>query len=164
MKKNRLDISRRSKVRVPTKLLNEIQAKTINKYGPKGPTECSLVFVSESEMAKLNRKYRKKNNATDVLAFPVWKKQTKMVGQTKPLGEIIIAPLIAKKQAKTYSITQKQEIGLLFLHALLHLIGFTHQNRTREKTMAKAEKAIVSAIPILNKAHHGKGALLRELP
>lgn len=98
----------------------------------------SIAIVSEIDIKKLNKKYRGKNSATDVLSFCYRK---------KPLdGEIVICYSEALKQAKEKNYRLEQEIALLLTHSLLHLIGYDHKNIKEELEMKKLENIILSKI------------------
>lgn len=84
--------------------------------------ELSLVFVGETRMKSLNKKYRKKNSATDILAFPI----------SETSGEIFINQNVARKKAEQFSLTKNQYIAYVFIHGLLHLKGYDH-GRTMER-------------------------------
>lgn len=99
----------------------------------------SLAFVTPSEIKKLNRIYRGKSRATDVLTFNSWEGQ---ILADDILGEIIICPSQAKKQARDFKTTFAQEIFRLALHGYLHLLGFDHQKQA--KSMEKLEEKILS--------------------
>ena len=79
----------------------------------------SLVFIGETRSRKLNKKFRKKDKPTDVLSFPL----------SKDEGEIFITPKQAKIKAKKFEKNQKDFIGFLFIHGLLHLKGMDHGSR-----------------------------------
>jgi probable rRNA maturation factor len=78
--------------------------------------EISLVFIGEARAQKLNQTTRGKTYVPNVLSFPLSEKS----------GEIYIAPTVANKEAKKFSLTPKAYIGYLFIHGLLHLKGFDH--------------------------------------
>jgi probable rRNA maturation factor len=87
--------------------------------------ELSLTFVGSATAQKLNTTYRKKTYVPNVLSFPLDPKT----------GEIFIAPVKARSEAKAFGMSEKGYIGFLFIHALLHLKGLDHGD-----TMDKAEK------------------------
>jgi probable rRNA maturation factor len=84
--------------------------------------DISLVFAGETRAQNLNITLRKKDYIPNVLSYETGKKS----------GEIIICPSIAKKQAPSYSMPQKDFIAYLFIHGLLHLKGQPH-GATMEK-------------------------------
>lgn len=86
----------------------------------------SLVFIGTSRARQLNRAYRKKEYVPNVLSFPLSPKD----------GEIFITPVVARKEAASFCMTETGFIGYLFIHALLHLKGHVH-GATMEKAEAK---------------------------
>ncbi|HTR36499.1 MAG TPA: rRNA maturation RNase YbeY [Bryobacteraceae bacterium] len=88
-------------------------------------------LISDSdEVRRLNRDFRKKDYATDVLSFPA-------AGAAGFLGDIAISFEQARQQASEYGHTVGQEIEILMLHGLLHLLGMDHE--TDHGRMARAE-------------------------
>ena len=101
----------------------------------------SLTIISDAEIKKINKKYRGKNTPTDVISF-VYKETEKFPGE-EMLGEIYISIDTAKKQAKEQKHSLKHELQFLFVHGVLHLLGYTHETEEKyEKMMAKAKKII----------------------
>ena len=91
-------------------------------------------FVSDREMARLNGKYRKKPKTTDVLSFPSEqrKRPTSLRQQARStcgsfLGDIAISPVVARRNAQRFGRPFEQEICILILHGLLHLLGYDHE-------------------------------------
>jgi len=105
-------------------------------------------FVSPKRMAILNKVYRHKNRETDVLSFepnveglpPMVKKAEKHY-----LGDIVICPSFAQKEAKRRSIDPEEELIRLFVHGVLHLRGYDHITETEESTMFEIQEKIVEA-------------------
>ena len=104
--------------------------------------EISVVFVPEAEMQGLNKRFKKIDAPTDVLAFPA------LYELTGVLGDIIICPCVAIKQAEELGHTYEREIAFLTAHGLLHLIGFSHDNPSDEEIMKKAQKEILNKVGI----------------
>jgi probable rRNA maturation factor len=84
----------------------------------------SIVFVNAREIRSINRRYRGKDGATDVLSFSYGGVRMEEVPF---LGEIIIAPEIAVKNARRYGIAPDKEIRKLLTHGTLHLLGYDHE-------------------------------------
>ncbi len=87
--------------------------------------ELSFAFISKTKIKSLNKTYRKKNEPTDVLSFPL----------SKDYGEILICKEVAKKKAPDFSMTYQKYLLFLVIHACLHLKGFVHGVK-----MQRAEK------------------------
>lgn len=98
----------------------------------KTPPFFSLAFIGETAMKRINRAYRGKNQATDVLSF-VSDAAERRVGDW---GEILICPAVAENQAKRFDATLDQEIARLLIHGLAHLIGYEHED-VSERTAQK---------------------------
>lgn len=95
----------------------------------------SLVFVSPAEIKNLNNSYRKKDKVTNVLSF--------VASDKNELGDIIICPEIAAAEAKNTGQNFSQYVNFLFVHGLLHLLGFDHINESDAKIMEHAEKKLI---------------------
>ena len=112
-----------------------------------GQKDCSLsvVFVNSSRMREINRLYRGRDVPTDVLSF-------RYAGETfegKPfLGEIVISPEVAKKNAAARRIAFNMEIRTLVLHGILHLIGYDHATDNGE--MDGLQKSLQRRLIFLN--------------
>lgn len=89
----------------------------------------SLVFCGNRKSKELNKIYRDKDYPTNVLSFPLDKKN----------GEIFIAPSVAKKEASKFDKNYLDFVGFLFIHGLLHLKGMEHGS-TMEKAEVKFQK------------------------
>ena len=102
----------------------------------------SVNLVGAGRMKALNKKYRDKNRVTDVLSFPLNKKEDfsmKLKGDTIELGDIFICLPIAKKIAKKEKISIEKELARLTVHGFLHLLGYDHERRDDKGEMFKLE-------------------------
>lgn len=99
---------------------------------PGSGVEVSVLFCGDRKMRTLNRHYRKKDSATDVLAFPA---ETPGL-----LGDIVISIPYASRQARRRGEPASREIDRLLLHGLLHLSGYDHE--TDEGEMEALEKRL----------------------
>jgi probable rRNA maturation factor len=80
----------------------------------------AVVLVSDSRIRGLNRRYRRKNGATDVLSFPS--------DDAGHIGDIVIALGVARRQARAAGHGLQTELRVLALHGLLHLLGYDHEH------------------------------------
>ena len=95
--------------------------------------EVELLIVEAKGIQELNREHRGKDTATDVLSFPIDD------FPHAPLGSIVINHELADEKAKELGHKIEEEIALLFIHGLLHLLGFDHEvdsGQMREKEEA----------------------------
>ncbi len=85
------------------------------------PLEIELIFTHNDEIAEINRDFRGIDKATDVLSFP----SDPFPGA--PLGSIVISVDKVSSVAKELGHSEDDELALLFIHGLLHLLGFDHE-------------------------------------
>jgi probable rRNA maturation factor len=99
-----------------------------------GEDSLAVRLISNVEMARLNKNYRGKKGATDVLSFPADDRRKpgnlrtqlrKMRGTL--LGDIAISPAVAKRNAKIHNRHFVEELQILILHGVLHLLGYDHE-------------------------------------
>lgn len=82
--------------------------------------ELTLVFLDKLSAKKLNWQYRQKDYPTDILSFES--------GDPESLGELVFCPEVLETQAKEHKQSFDQELGLMLVHGVLHLLGFDHEN------------------------------------
>jgi rRNA maturation RNase YbeY len=99
------------------------------------PGSVAVRFIGDREMARLNSVYRKKKKTTDVLSFPVEARARprRLPARLKKpkgkyLGDIAISPVVAKRNAKSFHRSLSDELRILILHGVLHLLGYDHEN------------------------------------
>jgi len=99
------------------------------------PGSCSVGvrFVDDSEMRRLNKAYRQRDSATDVLSFPG---SDSMEGHH--LGDLVIAIPTARRQASSNGVSEQYEIRSLLLHGVLHCLGFDHETDEGEMDAIEA--------------------------
>ncbi|MGE7182864.1 rRNA maturation RNase YbeY [Peribacillus sp. NPDC006672] len=111
-------------------------------------TELSVTFVDNERIREINKEYRHKDSATDVISFALeemGEDEVEIVGAEMPrmLGDIIISIERTKEQAEEYGHSFDRELGFLALHGFLHLLGFDHMNEEDEKEMFTKQKEIL---------------------
>lgn len=101
----------------------------------------NIALVSDARMRSLNRKYRRRNYATDVLSFPSDGSRTKgrwRGSDDSFLGDIVIARGVAARQARSAGHSTRTELRVLALHGLLHLMGYDHERDGGEMKRVEA--------------------------
>lgn len=107
-----------------------------------GRAEITVCLVSDQEIARMNEKYRKKRGPTDVLSFPAAARQgavrrrgssgTVRQGAKRTaenaLGDIAIAPAVARRNGRRFGRSLPAELRILILHGVLHLKGYDHES------------------------------------
>jgi len=119
--------------------------------------EVALTFVDDAEIHRLNRDYRNIDRPTDVLSFAmqeegeeesgiVYDEDTEGAAElvSGMLGDIIISAERARAQSEEYGHSLEREIGFLFVHGFLHLIGYDHQDEESEREMTAKQEAVLA--------------------
>lgn len=137
-------LNRQRAVRVVRRQLEEFLGKVERELGL-DEADVTVCLVSDAEIARMNEAFRKKKGPTDVLSFPAAKlKQTGAAAkrreniytefaertedtEKKYLGDIAIAPLTARRYAKKNGRSLNNELRVLILHGVLHLLGYDHE-------------------------------------
>ena len=99
--------------------------------------DIELVVVNNEEMRLLNKEHRNIDKATDVLSFPMDFDFPNM-----PLGSIVVSTDFVEEKSKEYGHTFNEEFSLLFIHGILHLLGYDHEvdngeHRSKEEELIK---------------------------
>ena len=110
-------------------------------------SEITIRLTDDKEMRALNKKWRKKNSLTNVLAFP---NNTKLDSheQSKYIGDIILCYNVVKQEAKQRNISFSDHMIHLIVHGVFHLCGYNHIKISDEKNMIKHEKLVLNGIGI----------------
>lgn len=118
---------------LPEKKFQALLRKISGNLGIQGTV--TIRIAGAAEVRALNRKYRRKDYATDVLSFPL--------GEKLPggfyAGDILICWPVAKKQARQNSQSLEKELLLLMIHGLLHLQGLDHERDRGEMLAMQAQ-------------------------
>jgi len=123
-------------LRIKRIILKALAGEGVRKRG-----EITLCFVDDKEIRRLNTKYLKKRQVTDVLAFNLGseKKESPM------LADVIISTDTAIRNSKLYKTTPLFELNLYCLHGVLHLLGYKDSTKKEKKLMRKKEAAYVNS-------------------
>ena len=132
--------------------------------GVRGETELSLLFVDETAMAELNLRFLDKEGPTDVLAFPIDEEEALEAGPAGPrspdslgpgpvdelpgdiprlLGDIVVCPAVARRNAPGHAGTYDDEMALLVVHGVLHLLGMDHEDPQEAARMEQREQEML---------------------
>jgi probable rRNA maturation factor len=103
--------------------------------------ELSVLLVDRGAMASLKERWVGESGPTDVLAFPM----DEDVGEDEPfmIGDVVICPDVAREQAETRSAPANEEVDLLLVHGILHLVGYDHVRAADAKAMKHRERRIL---------------------
>jgi probable rRNA maturation factor len=116
--------------------------------GVDGAVEMSVSFVDDERIHEINKEYRNKDKATDVISFAMeelGEGETEIIGADFPrtLGDIVISIPTTKIQAEEYGHSFRRELGFLAVHGCLHLLGYDHMTEEEEKLMFTKQKDIL---------------------
>lgn len=151
MPKNEILVYNYSKERLPLtkKEIISLSQRILTLFGEREKVCLSLIFVSPSEIKKLNHYWRKKNEPTTVLTFPYSADSLSKDHQEikeKDLGDIFFCPVIIKKRAQESKISYKKHFVILLIHSLAHLYGYDHKNKRDSLIMEEVEKNILAKL------------------
>ncbi len=101
--------------------------------------ELTLTFVDRAEIAELNEAHMDKSGPTDVLSFPLDADESPLDGVPVLLGDVVISPAVADAQHAEHAGTLDDELALLVVHGVLHVLGHDHAEPEEDATMRAAE-------------------------
>lgn len=109
-------------------------------------SEISIMLVNDDKIRALNKEYRGKDKATDVLAFPQDEEATGDKGGPL-LGDVVVSVETARRQAREHYLSDEEELLLLVVHGALHLLGYDHDGSIKDKKkMQEATKKIFTKV------------------
>lgn len=109
--------------------------------------ELSVMFADETAMTELHVQWMDEPGPTDVLSFPMDELRVPRSDQPPPeglLGDIVICPMVAQRQAEAAGHPERHEIGILLTHGILHLLGFDHAEPEEERAMFALQNQLVT--------------------
>jgi probable rRNA maturation factor len=140
---------------------SELARAVLDAEGVRGDTEVSLLFVDETTIAALNEKFLRTEGPTDVLSFPIEAEGDRAgrspdeggvgPGSAEPpaepvvlLGDVVICPAVAARQAVEHAVTFADEVALLVVHGILHLLGMDHEVDADAERMEQREQQLLA--------------------
>ncbi len=137
----------------------ELARQVLAARGVKGETEVSLLFVDEQAIAALNEQFLGQAGPTDVLSFPIEDDpvpsgRSPDYGGSGPgadpeevaltlLGDVVVCPAVAARNADDHQVSVEDEVALLVVHGLLHLLGMDHENEAEAERMEALERQLL---------------------
>ena len=104
--------------------------------------ELSLLLTDDVKIQELNRTYRDLDKATDVLSFPQDEDAVNEAGDTL-LGDVVISVETAARQAKEHHLSFNEELILLAIHGILHLLGYDHERSPQDARIMQDKTQVV---------------------
>ena len=129
--------------------------------GVKADSELSMLFVDEEAMAELNKRFLGKEGPTDVLAFPIDDEDVVEGGRSPDslgpgpgvdpetsdppnlLGDVVVCPAVAARNAPDHAGTYDDEMALLVVHGILHILGMDHIDTEEAEAMEQRERELL---------------------
>ncbi len=109
--------------------------------------EVSFTFAGPDEMKSLNAAYRQKDAVTDVLSFPQYDDFDYLENEEEIcLGDVVICEDVARRQAEEYGHSYERELVYLFVHSVLHLLGYDHMEDEEKAKMRAREEEVMKRI------------------
>ncbi|PLS15192.1 rRNA maturation RNase YbeY [Bacillus sp. M6-12] len=132
-----------------TSMIEKLLQFAAAREGIEEDCELSVTFTDNNRIRQINKEYRDKDAATDVISFALeemGEEEVGIVGADMPrmLGDIIISVERTKEQAEEYGHSFERELGFLALHGFLHLLGYDHMEEQDEKVMFTKQKVILT--------------------
>lgn len=121
------------------------------------PIYIGVSLVSEDEIKDINREFRGIDKVTDVLSFPQFESVDELLDEIEgdealvdiPLGDVVICLDQAERQSKEYGTSIKREVTYLFVHSILHLLGYDHMEDDEKAYMRAHEERVMATLDIL---------------
>lgn len=111
-------------------------------------SEVAVIFIDEAKSLELNQTYRNKDYVADVLSFGNKSEQDLTEQEINDLGDVFVCYPKAKKQAEEYEHSLTRELSFLFLHGLLHNLGYDHETKEDEEVMFGLQETILNQLKI----------------
>ena len=125
-------------------LLEDYYDKTLETLNIPDNYVLSLIIVGPISIRRINRDYRNKDMVTDVISFALLDDEEIVEDENRiELGDIFINRSRVLSQAKEYGHSVKREFIFLFVHGLLHLLGYDHMTKEDEERMFSLQKQII---------------------
>jgi len=142
-----IEVTNESGVDLELEWVSDIIGFAFTQLGVHPEADVAVVFVDESAMEQLHMQWMMEPGPTDVLSFPMDELRPARPGEPAVsgiLGDIVVCPTVAEKQAKDAGHSAVDEMKLLTVHGLLHLLGFDHADVVEEKEMFGLQNHILA--------------------
>lgn len=126
-------------------VFNLLMEKTFSHLKVKGNYLVDVTILNNEQIHKINKEYRNVDRPTDVISFAFLDDKKEIINGIVPrsLGQIIISYEKAISQAEEYGHSLNREMSFLFVHGLLHLLGYDHMKEEDEKVMFRIQDEIL---------------------
>jgi probable rRNA maturation factor len=141
-----IQIAPRFRAEVDEGNLRRLAAEVLRQEGVAGETELSLIVADDEAVRALNRRFRDVDAPTDVLAFGAGADESFVTAPDSPpyLGDVVVSYQRALAQAEEWGHTVAEELKLLVIHGILHLLGYDHQEEAAARKMREREREMTN--------------------
>lgn len=146
-----IEIANESGTEVDTDSALAVARYTLEEMGVNPLAELSILLVDIDYMTELNHRWMGEDGPTDVLAFPMDEGSVDhgpgetATGEPALLGDIVLCPEVAAKQAAAAGHSTADELHLLTVHGVLHLLGYDHAEPEEEREMFALQDRLLAA-------------------
>ena len=151
-------------VAIDVRRWTQLAEAVLRAEGVRGHCELNVLFVSERDMADFNTEHMGQAGPTDVLSFPIDADELMLHAMHDPLrsgpdrapidvddlplllGDVVVCPTVAEKQAPTHAGTLDDELALLIVHGILHVLGHDHADVEDRQRMWTRERELLSLL------------------
>lgn len=133
-------------------LIHRVVKQALEMQSVTADVELSIVITDNENIRKINKEFRDKDMATDVLSFPGYEpteiENIKTSDELMVIGDIIISKEKVIEQAEEFENTFEREFAYLLVHGILHLLGYDHIEEADKAVMRKEEERILGELNI----------------
>ncbi|WP_372694512.1 rRNA maturation RNase YbeY [Immundisolibacter sp.] len=141
-----VDIDRASTVAAPLDTVLNTWVQAAASQLPAVPLSVAVRLVDTAEATSLNRDYRGKDYAPNVLSFPLHADFPLPPDEPRPLGDVVLCLPVVQAEAATYGKSFEQRLAHLLIHGVLHLAGHSHDEPSEREAMEAAETAVMARL------------------
>lgn len=125
-------------------LYNKINQQVIDKLDLHDDYDISVTLVDNKRIHEINKEYRNIDQPTDVISFENDLELTFDVDEPTDLGDVFISVEQGLAQAKEYQNSEERELSFLYVHGILHCLGYNHLDKEDEEEMFALQEVILS--------------------
>jgi probable rRNA maturation factor len=142
-----IDVTNETDVEIDAPRFVDLGEFVLRRLNVSDEADLSILFVDEATMTDLHVTWMDEEGPTDVLSFPMDELRPGTDEERTPaglLGDIVVCPSVAARQASEVGHPVEHELYLLVIHGILHLLGYDHAEPTEEAEMFALQQGILS--------------------
>lgn len=131
------------KVEVDNKRIKALAERVLAEENADPASEVSIALIDKETMRALNSRYRGIDEPTDVLSFAMSEDKSSFVSPVLILGDVLICPEVAAQNAREFGHSFDEELSLLIVHGVLHLLGYRDESEEERKAINNRQKELL---------------------